>query len=115
MKRSVSALAAMFCLAWPTWGQVSVEVKLDQEQFLPNEDLVARVRVTNVSGQTLPLGDTPDWLMLSVEGGNGVGVRKLAEVPVVGAFQLESSSTGIKRVNLAPYYNLSQPGRYTIV
>ena len=34
-------------------AQVSVEVVLDQEQFLPRESVPAAVRITNRSGQTL--------------------------------------------------------------
>ena len=53
-------------------AQVRVEVTLDQGQFLPGETLVAAVRITNRSGQTLRLGGQPDWLTFSVESHDGL-------------------------------------------
>lgn len=95
-------------------AQVEVEVKLDQDQFLPGEPVIAAVRVTNRSGELLRLGETQDWLAISVEGRTGLVVEKLDDVPVVGAFDLDSSKIATKQVDLAPHFNLTQPGRYTI-
>ena len=95
-------------------AQVSVEIQLDQQQFLADEAMPIRIRVNNFSGQPLDLGDTADWLTLSVEAKNGYIVEKRGEAPVLGAFKLQSSETGIKRLDLAPYFNLTKIGRYTI-
>src|SRR5437867_373849 len=95
-------------------AQIEVEVALDQDQFLPNEPVLAAVRVTNRSGQTLRLGEAADWLQISVEGKEGFLVTRLDDVPVVGAFTLGSSKVATKRVNLTPYFDLSRPGRYAI-
>lgn len=94
---------------------VSVEVMMDRQYFLPNESLVAKVRVTNYSGQTLILGKDPDWLTFSVEGKKEYVVAKLGNVPVVGEYNLDSSRTGTKAVDLAPYFDLSRPGHYTVI
>jgi hypothetical protein len=95
-------------------AQVKVDVALDQDHFLPGERLSAAVRITNRSGQTLHLGSDADWLKLSVESRDNYVVLKTGEVPVVGEFTLESSKRAIKRVDLAPYFNLLKPGRYAI-
>ena len=95
-------------------AQVTVEVVLDQDQFLPAELLVATVRITNRSGQTLALGQTPDWLTFSVGAREGFVVSKGDEVPVTGEFVLESSKVATKRVNLAPHFSLTKPGRYSV-
>src|SRR6267154_2265432 len=60
-------------LASPVWGQVAVEVVLDQEQFLPGEEL-----------------------------------------PVAGSFDLDSAERATKHVEIAPYFSITQPGRYAI-
>lgn len=99
----------------PSSAQVTVEVALDQDQFLSGEALPVAVRITNRSGQTLRLGDDPNWLTFGVESRDGFIVVKTSEVPVLGGFTLESSKMAIKRVNLAPYFNLTRPGRYTII
>ncbi len=95
-------------------GQVSVEVVLDQDQFLPGEALIAGVRISNRSGQTLHLGDDDKWLTFSVESKPGAVVAKTGEIPVRGEFTVESSKRATKRVDLAPYFALSEPGRYEI-
>lgn len=95
-------------------AQVTVDIALDQEQFLPGEAVPVAVRITNRSGQTLHLGSDPDWLTFSVESRDGYVVLKTGEVPVVGEFDLDSSKRAIKRVNLEPFFNLVKQGRYTV-
>jgi hypothetical protein len=96
-------------------AQVTVEITQDQQQFLEGESLPVAVRVTNRSGQPLHLGAEADWLTFSVESRDGVIVSKAGEAPVIGEFLLESSKVATKRVDLAPYFTLTQPGRYAIV
>jgi len=96
-------------------AQVTVEVTQDQHQFLSGEDLKAAVRITNLSGQDLHLGAAEDWLTFSIESAEGTVVSKTGEVPVQGAFVLESSKVAIKRVDLAPYFTVTLPGHYQIV
>lgn len=99
----------------PVRAQVTVEITQDQDQFLPGETLSTAVRITNRSGQTLHLGSEPDWLTFSVESRDHEEVvPKLDDVPVQGAFTLESSRVAIKRVDLAPYFQLTHVGRYAV-
>jgi len=96
-------------------AQVSVEVLLDQEQFLPSESVPVAVRITNRSGQTLHFGADANWLTFNVESADGLVVIKNSEVPVAGEFDLDSSQMATKRVDLAPYFVLAQPGHYRII
>ena len=96
-------------------AQVSVEVVLDQEQFLPSESVPVAVRITNRSGQTLHFGADANWLTFSVESADSFVVIKNSEVPVTGEFDLDSSQMAIKHVDLAPYFVLSQAGHYRII
>lgn len=99
----------------PVTAQVKVEVTLPQDQYLQGESIPAAVRIINRSGQPLHLGAEEDWLTFSVESRDGFVVSRTAEMPaVVGEFDLESSQVATKRVNLAPGFILSQPGRYTV-
>ena len=95
-------------------AQVSLEVTSDQEQFLPGEAVPVAVKITNRSGQQLHFGADPSWLTFTVESVGGYVVGKVSEVPVVGAFDLESSQMAIKRVDIQPYFTLTQPGRYKL-
>lgn len=95
-------------------AQVSMELALDQDQFLPNEPIRLAVKISNTSGQQLHLGDDPGWLTFNVESLDGFIVEKNSDVPVVEPFDLESSQMGIKHVDLEPYFQMSRPGRYKV-
>lgn len=95
-------------------AQVMVEVTQDQQQFLPGESLPVAVRVINRSGQQLHFGADAEWLTFTLETRDGRVVDKTGEVPVLGEFDLDSSEVGIKRVDLAPYFALSEQGQYFI-
>jgi hypothetical protein len=117
MKSLLPAMAMVACLGLQAWGQnsvVSVEVTLDQEQFLAHEALNAAVRVANFSGRTLKLGDQPDWLRLAVQSDNGLEVTSQGTPPVLGEFELPTASRGTRRVDIAPYFTIGKPGRYQI-
>ena len=96
-------------------AQVTVEVRTVQDQFLPGETLPVSVRITNRSGQPIPLGAEDDWLTFSIESQDGPVPTKAGDPPVAGEFVLESSKVATKVVDLAPYFQLSDVGRYSLV
>src|SRR5512144_320429 len=98
----------------PVSAQVTVEITQEQDQFLPGEMMTTAVRITNRSGQDLRLGRGEDWLTFSVDSRSLEVVPKRGEVPVGGEFVLESSRVATKRVDLAPYFALNRPGRYSV-
>lgn len=95
-------------------AQVSVEVVLEQRQFLPGESLPVAVRVVNHSGQTLQLGADNEWLVMSVEARDGGAVHQTSDVPVRGEFTLKNAQRGTRRLDLAPHFNLTRQGSYRI-
>jgi len=109
----VVALAALAFLR--ASAQVTVEIAMDQEQFLPSESIPVAVKITNRSGQPLHLGAEADWLTFNVESADGFVVIKNSEVPVLGAFDLESSQMGTKRVDLQSHFAMNKQGRYKVV
>jgi hypothetical protein len=114
MRKILLAGAFSLALGCSLRAQVTVEVRLDQDQFLQGETLPVAVRIVNRSGQTLHLGEDADWLTFSIESKDQFIVSKNAEAPVTGAFDLESSKFATKRVDLAPYFNLNKSGHYEI-
>lgn len=95
-------------------ASVSVELELDQEQFLPSEDIKVAVRIINLSGRTLRMGDHNGWVKFFVESKDGFPVAPDTDPVVIGEFELPTSKTGIKRVNLIPHFPVKQSGRYTV-
>jgi hypothetical protein len=110
----ILGLAWLVVFSAPAQVSVSVDVTMEQEQFLPSEKLPVAVRISNRSGQTLHLGADANWLVFNVESSDGFVVVKNAEVPVVGEFDLDSAQVAIKRVDLQPYFGLMRPGRYKV-
>ena len=107
--------AALLCLcAITARAQVNVEVVFEQAQFLRNESLPVRLRISNFSGQPLHLGGTDDWLEFTVVGMDGKSVGRRAELPPARAFTIESSKTISLSVDLMPCFNLGEPGRYNV-
>jgi hypothetical protein len=108
----------LFCILLVSIGrlsaQVTVEVRTDQDEFLPGEDIPAIARIVNHSGETLKLGNDNEWLKFSISGRDGYVVLKTGEVPVTQPFTLQSSERATVHVNLAPYFHLPRPGHYLI-
>ena len=114
----MKVLFSIFCLglaafAFDASAQVNVDLSLNQQQFLPGEDLPVTVRVTNRSGQLLHLGDT-GWLTFFIQSDDGSVVAKKLDPPVKGLFDLNNADMAIKRVNLAPYFILQRTGIYHV-
>ena len=112
--RSFHFISALLVSALGAAAQVSVDVVLDQDQYLRDEPMPVKVKITNRSGQTLKLGRTADWLTFSVESRTGSPVARFSEPPVQEEFTLESSMVATRRVDIAPYFDLGTPGRYTV-
>lgn len=106
--------ALLFAAASVATAQLTVEVLLDDLEFLRDESLTLRVRVTNRSGQPLRLGQSNDWLSFTVEGQDGSAVPRLAEPRVAGAFTLDSAQSATKTVDIMPGFDFGQPGRFTV-
>ena len=97
------------------WGQVTVSVILDQQQFLPGEAVPVKVRLVNHSGQTLSFGEDNSWLRISVEADDSFVVSRIGEVPVAGAFVVPPSKMATKQLDIEPYFAVTRPGRYSVI
>jgi len=114
MRNFLSALALIAVLASSAGAQVTAEIVFDQEQFLRSESLPMRLRISNFSGQTLKLGHEPEWLRFTVESREGKMLAKTGEIPLPKPFTIDSTKTVSLRTDLMPYFNLSEPGRYSV-
>ena len=95
-------------------AQVTVDIVLDQDQYLRDESMPVKVRITNRSGRTLKFGGTANWLNFTVENREGHEVARLGDVPVKEEFTVESSMVATRQVDIAPFFNLGTPGRYVV-
>src|ERR1700722_751152 len=105
--------AAMPCVQAQLNG-VTAELQLDQNQFLPDEDVPLKVQISNRSGQTVVLGADKLWITFSVIGEHDYLVPKLGEMPVQGPFTLLSGQSVTAYFNPPPYYSFRKPSRYSL-
>lgn len=96
-------------------AQVTVELDFEKDHYIPNETMLAQVRITNFSGQTLRFGKDNHWLRFAVERQNGFLVDQDGEPNVSGEFEIPNASRATRRVNLAPYFKMTSFGSYYIV
>ena len=95
-------------------AQVTLDLRLAQNEFLPGESIPLAVKITNLSGQKLHFGGEPGWLTFSVESTDGFDVVKNSEVPLPEEFDLFSSQAGTLHVDLAPSFQISRTGHYKV-
>lgn len=114
MRTFPKTVAIIFASAFTAAAQLSVEVVIDQDQFLREESLPVKVRITNRTGQPLKLGQDNQWLSFVVEGMEGALVSKLADPPVAGEFTLQSAQVATRLVDLMPSFDLTEAGRYRV-
>jgi hypothetical protein len=113
MKKSL-ILTLTALLFFQASAQVSVDLSLEQEQYLPAETVPVTVKITNRSGQPLHFGVDPKWLTFSVESMDGLVTTQKGDVPVTGEFDLESSQQATKHVDIEPYFGIDRLGRYKV-
>jgi hypothetical protein len=118
MVNLMKILFSILCLglavfAFDASAQVTVELTLDQQQFLPGETLPVAVHVTNRSGELLHLGDT-GWITFFIQSEDGSMVVKKTDPPVKELFDLDNGEVATKRVDIAPYFNLQHTGSYRV-
>jgi hypothetical protein len=117
MKRIALVLAALAVAVSTSRAQftgVTAELELAQNQYLPDEDLQLKVKISNRSGQPVTLGQDDKWISFSIVGENNYLAPKVSEMPVSGEFTLLSGQIGRRALNPTPYYDLRKQGHYRI-
>ncbi len=103
------------CSSIVTFAQIQVDLSFPQQQYLAYEPIIAVVKISNVSGQTLNFKKDDNWLDFTMETKTGRIIPKDAEIPQQEDFSIQSGEVGILRVDIQPCYNAVSPDRYTVV
>lgn len=114
LRPALLALAAVTALITRAHAQVDAELILEPDQFLRDEPIPVKLRITNRSGQTLKLGESNDWVTFNVEITGRGPVERVGQPPMATAFELESAHHATREINLQPWFEVSQPGRYSV-
>jgi hypothetical protein len=92
-----------------------VDLSFPQQQYLAYEPIIAVVKISNVSGQTLHFKKDDNWLDFIMETKTGRIVPKDSEIPKQNDFSIQSGEVGILRIDIQPCYKAISPDRYTVV
>jgi hypothetical protein len=117
MRKIALFLVLLTAASHPVCGQpngVTAELQLDQNQYLPAEDMQLKVRITNRSGQPVAFGQDNQWIAFDIVAERGPVIFKYAEMPVKGPFTLLSGQEAVRSFNPTPYFNFRRPGLYRI-
>jgi len=117
LMRAIVRAALPFLGALASFAQSSgvvVELVLDENVYLPGEEIPVGVRISNLSGRPITFGSTPNWLTFYAETKKGDIVARLGSVPVEGEFTLESSKAGTKFWNIQPYFDFQETGVHLV-
>src|SRR5580658_3803381 len=93
---------------------VTAELQIDQEQYMPEEDMQVKVRIVNRSGQPVFLGADKQWITFNVIGEHEYIVPKLGEMEVKKPLTLLSGQEVTLEFHPTPYFNFRRPGRYRL-
>jgi hypothetical protein len=93
---------------------VTAELQIDQDHYLPDEDVLVKVRIVNRSGQPVVLGTDKQWITFDVIGEHEYIVPKLGEMQVFSPFTLLSGQAVTREFNPTPYFGYRRMGRYRL-
>ena len=115
MKRVLPLLALFVAAAVQAqYSGLTADLRLDQNQLMPDEDMQLKVRVINRSGQPVTLGQDDQWVTFIVQGDDGYVAPKRGDLPAKGEFTLLSGQSGTRTFNPTPYFDFRRPGHYRI-
>jgi hypothetical protein len=110
----IASLLLLALAAGRVSAQVELELSIGQEQFLRDEPVPVKVRITNLSGQTLHLGEGADWINFTVDVPGRGPVERVVTTVTPSPFDLESAHAATREFNLQPGFDIATPGRYTV-
>ena len=96
------------------WAQLEVRLEVERDNFVRHEPVILDVSIVSNHDRAIILGNEAGWIQFSVRNGAGFPVNKTAPLPRGNLFVLGSRKSVVKGFNLAPYFDFSEPGEYTI-
>ncbi|MGC8886217.1 MAG: hypothetical protein ACP5MG_03560 [Verrucomicrobiia bacterium] len=94
-------------------AQIKVDLSFPQEQYLAYEPIIAVVKISNVSGQTIAFKKEDDWLDFTMETKSGRVIAKETDIPAQEDFTIQSGEVAILRIDIQPYFKVNSPDRYS--
>ena len=93
---------------------MGVRLGVERDNFVQNEPILLDAYIDSNHNRAIILGNEPGWIQFSIRNGSGFPVNKMAPLPRGNLFVLRSRKSAVKGFNLAPYFDFSEVGEYTI-
>ncbi len=93
---------------------LKVAMLTDRNNFLPNQPVVVKVVIENVSTLKVLLADGEDWIQFSAEDGRGIPVLRNGRLPPGKSVLVDNGKSHVWTFQLAPIFDFSKAGVYTI-
>jgi hypothetical protein len=114
MSRVLVVLSLLALLLPSARAQITIDLLLDQEQFLRDESVPIKLQISNRSGQKIVFGRDPEWVTFTVENLDGSSVTRLNDLKLQGELALDSAMVGARTIDLLPFFDVTKPGRYAV-
>lgn len=93
---------------------LQVMMTTDRNNFLPNQAVVVKLAIRNVSGQKVMLADGVDWIKFSAHDGRGIPVLRNGNPPQGKSVLVDNGKSHLWTFQMAPIFDFSKPGVFTI-
>lgn len=115
MRTFLFALAVLAAMA-SARAQIQVDISFKRTLYLRYEPLICTVTITNVSGRTLDLADTPrdKWFGFEIASGDGRPLPPNNAGYRNEPMQIQTGQKLTRSINLTPLYPISEFGTYRV-
>ena len=103
-----------FYCATHAYAQLEVRLGVGRDNFVQHEPIHVDTFIISNHNKAIILGDKEGWIRFSVRDGRGFPVNQVGHPPRGNLFVLSSGKKVTKGINLAPFFDFSEPGEYTI-
>jgi len=109
-------LALMLLVIVSARAQVQVDISFKRSLYMVYEPIMCTVTITNLSGRTLELADTPQekWFSFQIQTTTGTPLPPVNPDYQNQPVQMESGQRLVRTINLTPLYPLSEFGTYRV-
>jgi len=107
-------VAAIVC-ASTAHAQIAASLRIDKDQHLAGEQVIAIVTITNHAGKELMFcsDGRNQWLDFIIRNGRGTVVNPRGHA-IFGALKISPGQTLAREVDLGQHFQLSEPGNFTV-
>lgn len=114
--RSLKFFVAVLICATSAQAQLSTSLRIAKNQHLAGEPVMAIVTITNHSGkeQVFRSDGRFQWLDFLIKNGNG-GPVSTKNSSIFGPMKIAAGQSLAREVDLAQYFQLSEPGNFSVV